>query len=41
MDSQSMFIHDGSIAEQGSHYELLEAKGYYYELYISQFQRAI
>ncbi|MEC0369582.1 ABC transporter ATP-binding protein [Paenibacillus chibensis] len=36
-----MFIHDGTIAEQGSHHELLEAKGYYYELYSSQFQRAI
>ncbi|WP_423802977.1 ABC transporter ATP-binding protein [Paenibacillus dendrobii] len=36
-----LFIRDGSIAEQGSHHELLEAKSYYYELYSSQFQRAI
>lgn len=36
-----LFIREGSIAEQGSHHELLEAKGYYYELYSSQFQRAI
>lgn len=36
-----LFIHGGRIAEQGNHHQLLEAKGFYYDLYTSQFQRAI
>lgn len=36
-----LFIHGGRIAEQGSHRQLLETKGFYYDLYTSQFQRAI
>lgn len=36
-----LFIQGGRIAEQGNHHQLLEAKGFYYDLYTSQFQRAI
>nr|WP_145948256.1 ABC transporter ATP-binding protein [Paenibacillus sp. Y412MC10] len=36
-----LFIHGGRIAEQGSHLQLLETKGFYYDLYTSQFQQAI
>ncbi|WP_192716929.1 ABC transporter ATP-binding protein [Paenibacillus sp. OAE614] len=36
-----LFINGGRIAEQGSHLQLLETKGFYYDLYTSQFQRAI
>ncbi|RJE89693.1 ABC transporter ATP-binding protein [Paenibacillus sp. 1011MAR3C5] len=35
-----LVIRDGGIAEQGSHDELLERQGYYYELYNSQFKRS-
>lgn len=31
-------IHDGQIVEEGSHTQLLEKKGYYYNLYTSQFK---
>jgi ATP-binding cassette subfamily B protein len=31
----------GEIVEKGTHHQLLEAQGFYYELYTSQFQRAI
>ncbi len=31
-------INEGEIAEQGTHRELLEKKGFYYNLYISQFK---
>ncbi|MCR5153361.1 MAG: ABC transporter ATP-binding protein/permease [Lachnospiraceae bacterium] len=31
-----MYISDGEIAEAGSHDELMEKKGYYYDLYMSQ-----
>lgn len=31
-----MYISAGRIAESGSHEELLEKKGLYYELYMSQ-----
>ena len=34
-----LFMKDGNIMEQGSHDELLAKKGYYYELYQSQFVR--
>lgn len=36
-----LVIQDGRIAEQGSHEELLERQGVYFELYNSQFRRAI
>lgn len=32
-----LVMKSGSIVEQGSHYELLDKKGFYYELYNSQF----
>ncbi|MFF2888696.1 ABC transporter ATP-binding protein [Paenibacillus sp. NPDC057967] len=35
-----LVIRDGGIAEQGSHDELLERQGYYYELHNSQFKRS-
>jgi ABC-type multidrug transport system fused ATPase/permease subunit len=38
---QVFVIHDGKIAEHGTHVELLAAKGMYYELYMSQFRRDI
>mgnify|MGYP001164649268 CR=1 FL=1 len=37
---QILVISDGRIIERGSHEELLAAKGAYYELYQSQFQRS-
>lgn len=33
-----LVIHEGKILEQGTHEELLKAKGHYYELYTNQFQ---
>ena len=33
-----MVVKDGKIIEQGTHKELLQAKGYYYELYSRQFE---
>lgn len=33
-----LVMDQGSIVEQGNHYELLEQKGYYYNLYQSQYQ---
>jgi ATP-binding cassette subfamily B multidrug efflux pump len=35
---QLMVIHDGEIVEQGNHYQLLEKRGFYYHLYMSQFK---
>ncbi len=32
-----LVVNEGNIVEQGSHLELLEQKGFYYELYQSQF----
>ncbi|MDO3410825.1 ABC transporter ATP-binding protein [Saccharibacillus sp. CPCC 101409] len=34
-----LFMSGGTAAEQGTHDELLEARGLYYELYMSQFKR--
>jgi ATP-binding cassette subfamily B multidrug efflux pump len=31
-------INDGEIIEQGSHQQLLEKQGFYYNLYLSQFK---
>ena len=31
-------LKDGGIAEQGTHHELLAAKGEYYRLYMAQFK---
>jgi ATP-binding cassette, subfamily B, multidrug efflux pump len=31
-------IKDGEIAEQGTHQQLLEAKGFFHKLYMSQFK---
>lgn len=33
-----LVIHDGQIVESGSHEELLEEKGYYYNLYMAQYR---
>jgi len=33
-----LVIEDGRIAEQGTHAELLRAKGHYYQLYTQQFR---
>jgi ATP-binding cassette subfamily B protein len=31
-------IHNGEVVEQGSHPELLERRGFYHHLYLSQFK---
>jgi ATP-binding cassette subfamily B protein len=31
----------GRVVEQGSHEDLLKARGFYYDLYQSQFQKAV
>jgi len=31
-------INEGEIVEQGDHQQLLDAKGFYYNLYVSQFK---
>ena len=36
-----LVLADGQIVEQGTHYELLEARGHYFDLYNSQFTAAI
>lgn len=33
-----LVINDGEIIERGAHRELLEKKGFYYKLYMSQFK---
>jgi len=38
---QVFVIHDGEIVEQGTHEELLAAKGFYHDLYMSQFRRDV
>lgn len=37
---QILVIADGGIKERGTHDELLEQQGFYYDLYMSQFQRS-
>jgi len=34
-----LFIDGGHVTEEGTHDELLRARGRYYRLYVSQFQR--
>ena len=36
---QVLMLKDGQIVERGTHIELLEQHGAYYELYMSQFRR--
>jgi ATP-binding cassette subfamily B protein len=36
-----LFIEDGRIVEQGTHAELLRARGRYYRLYTQQFRREL
>jgi len=38
---QILVINDGEIIERGSHQELLDMKGFYYDLYMSQFRGKI
>jgi len=38
---QVIVIDDGKIVERGDHETLLAAKGFYYDLYMSQFRREI
>jgi ATP-binding cassette subfamily B protein len=35
---QVLVIHDGEIVEQGTHQQLLDQKGFYHHLYVSQFK---
>ena len=39
--AQVYVISDGEIVERGTHAELLEARGFYYDLYMSQFRRDV
>ena len=36
-----LVIQDGQIAEQGTHHQLLQARGHYYRLYTQQFRREL
>ncbi|UUZ97858.1 hypothetical protein LJK87_38370 [Paenibacillus sp. P25] len=36
-----LVLHGGEIIERGTHEELLERQGFYYELYTSQFKRVV
>jgi ATP-binding cassette subfamily B protein len=38
---QVYVILDGKVVERGTHSELLAAKGFYYDLYMSQFRRDV
>ncbi|MBN1681371.1 MAG: ABC transporter ATP-binding protein [Anaerolineae bacterium] len=38
---QVYVIHNGEMVEQGTHTELLEARSFYYDLYMSQFRRDV
>jgi ATP-binding cassette subfamily B multidrug efflux pump len=35
-----LVVNDNQIIERGTHEELLAKRGFYYDLYMSQFQRA-
>ncbi len=35
---QVIVIHDGQIVEQGTHQQLLDRRGFYHHLYVSQFK---
>ena len=35
---QVLVINDGEIVEQGTHQELLDRRGFYHHLYVSQFK---
>ena len=37
--SRILVVEDGRIAEQGTHAELLRARGHYYKLYTQQFRQ--
>ena len=39
--AQVYVIADGEIVEHGTHTELLERQGFYYDLYMSQFRRDV
>jgi ATP-binding cassette subfamily B protein len=39
--NQVLAVRDGQIVERGTHEELLAARGFYYELYMSQFRRDV
>lgn len=36
-----LVVQDGDIIEQGTHEELMESKGHYYELYTHQFRKEL
>ena len=36
-----LVMNEGRIVEQGTHQELLDARGFYHELYASQFEEAL
>jgi ABC-type transport system involved in cytochrome bd biosynthesis fused ATPase/permease subunit len=36
---QLLVLNEGKIIERGTHDELLRARGFYYDLYMSQFRR--
>jgi len=38
---QVLVLQDGEIIERGTHQSLLEAHGFYYDLYMSQFRREV
>jgi ATP-binding cassette subfamily B protein len=39
--NQVLAVRDGQIVERGTHEQLLAARGFYYELYMSQFRRDV
>lgn len=36
--NQALVVKDGEIVEKGTHQELLDRRGFYYHLYVSQFK---
>ncbi len=38
---QVLVLDEGQIIERGTHKELLEKRGFYYDLYMSQFRREV